>query len=284
MRNIPTELLRAFVTVVDSGGYTAATEALGRSQPAISLQLKRLQEVVGHRLFVRPGLPIELSQQGQVLYRYAKQILDLNDQALAEFDTRSVIGKIHFGIPSEFATTLLPKIVGRFVRAYPNVTLEVTSALSKDLLAEKKRLQYDLILALHDNPETAGASLVAREEIVWVGSHRTNFEPEAELPLIVAPEGCVYRARATARLNQQDRRWRLVYTNPDLAGITAAITEGLGVTPLAKSTVPESLSILKPTEGLPALGSVGVSLNRPRPGANDAIALLEEFVAAGLQK
>ncbi|WP_317932553.1 LysR family transcriptional regulator [Halioxenophilus sp. WMMB6] len=282
MRNLPTDLLRTFVTVVDSGGFTAAAQQLGRSQPAISLQLKRLQDLVGQKLLARNGLPIELNSQGQLLYQYAKQILALNDQALAQFETTAIIGKIHFGIPSEFATTLLPKIVGRFVRAYPNITLEVTSALSKELLADQKRGQFDLILALHDDPASAGANLVKEEELVWVGNGRENLEQLPQLPLIVAPDGCVYRGRALRSLQASGQPWRVVYTNPDWSGITAAIDEGLGVTPLAKSTVPENLKILKAGGALPELGRVGVSLTRPRGRHTEATQLLADFVSASL--
>jgi len=284
LRNIPTDLLRAFVTVIDSGGYTTAANILGRSQPAVSLQVKRLQELMGQRLIERNSLPIELSDQGRLLYQYAKQILALNDQVIAQFQTTSVIGRVQFGIPSEFATTLLPKIVGRFVRAYPNVTLEVTSALSKELLSEQRRNQFDLVLALHDNPDAAGSNLVKVEELVWVGSGREIIEPNSALPLIVAPDGCVYRGRALFRLREAGMPWRVIYTNPDLAGITAAINEGLGITPLARSTVPETLKIIRSSERLPELGNVAVSLSRPRRNHTEAVQLLADFVAASLKK
>lgn len=283
MRNIPIDLLRAFVTVIDTGGFTAAADVLGRSQPAVSLQLKRLQDLLGQKLIERQGLSVEMNGHGQVLYKYAKQMLALNDQLLAEFQTTSVIGRVHFGIPSEFATTVLPKIVGRFARAYPNITLEVTSALSTHLLSEPNRSSFDLVLALHDSPDEAGSDLVKEEELVWVGGSRSAVAKGAPLPLIVAPDGCVYRARALARLRAERLPWRVQYTNPDLAGITAAIEEGLGITPLALSTVPSNLTILKPDDQLPHLGKVGVSLSRPRHNQSEAVQLLADFVSAYLK-
>ncbi len=280
MRNIPSDLLRAFVTVVERGGYTAAADVLGRSQPAVSLQIKRLQDFVGQKLMERVGPPVELNSHGRVLYRYAKQILALNDRLLAEFHTTAVIGRVHFGIPSEFATTVLPKIVGQFARAYPNITLEVTSALSKTLLSETQRSSFDLVLALHDRPEAAGNDLVKEEELVWVGNGRETLTDDQPLPLIVAPDGCVYRGRALARLRTEGLPWRVTYTNPDLSGITAAINEGLGITPLARSTVPDNLTVLKPNEYLPNLGTVGVSLSSPTNNQSEAVQLLADFVAS----
>ena len=284
MRNIPTDLLRTFVTLVDSEGYSRAAELLGRSQPAVSLQIKRLQDLVGQKLLQRTGLPILLNDQGRLLYRYAKQILALNDKLLAEFQENAVIGRIHFGIPSEFATTLLPKIVGRFARAYPNITLEVTSALSKQLLAQQNKQRFDLILALHDDPATAGDNLVMEEELVWVGSGRENWEAIERVPLIVAPEGCVYRARATECLQAANQPWQVVYTNPDLSGIAAAINEGLGITPLARSTVPAQLEEVKSASRLPPLGRVGVSLSHSGDKNSEAVQLLADFINTSLKK
>ncbi|GAB2202111.1 LysR substrate-binding domain-containing protein [Sessilibacter sp. MAH4] len=287
IRNIPTDLLRTFVTIVDVGGFTAAAELLGRSQPAISLQLKRLQELTGQKLLSRNGLQIEPNSKGKMMYRYAKQILALNDEALAQFHSTAINGKVHFGIPSEFATTLLPKIVGRFVRAYPNVTLEVTSALTKELLCEPKRSNFDLILALfldNDFSENLKSTpLFKRDDLVWVGNGREEFEEEDPISLIVAPHGCIYRRRMIERLEAQNRRWRLIYTNPDLTGITTAIEEGLGITALARSTVPSNLKILHENPLLPALGDIAISLIAPNPASNEAVSVLRDFVATSLK-
>lgn len=282
MKNLPTDLLRAFVTVVELGGFTPAADWLGRSQPAVSLQIKRLEQLVGQTLLIRSGQQLELSRAGQLLFRYARQILALNDEAVAQFSKTAVSGKIHFGIPSEFATTLLPKIVGRFAQAYPNVTLEVTCALSKQLLSETERRRYDLILALHDDPAMAGHNLVKEDELVWVTGADHDAHLQSPLPLIAAPEGCIYRKRGIQRLQESLRDWRIVYTIPDLTGIQAAIEEGLGVTVLARSTVPENLRVLKPTEKLPRLGRVGISLIEQSPEPGEAIARLMDFVKASL--
>jgi len=282
MKNLQTDLLRAFVTVIELGGFTQAAEWLGRSQPAISLQIKRLEQLLEQTLLIRSGQQLELSYSGQLLFRYAKQILAINDEAVAQFSKTSVSGKIHFGIPSEFATTLLPKIVGRFAQAYPNVTLEVTCALSKQLLSEPERHSYDLILALHDDPTAAGDNLVKEDDLVWVTGTDHDAHLQRPLPLIVAPEGCIYRQRGAERLKDNQYDWRVVYTIPDLTGIQAAIDEGLGVTVLAKSTVPENLRILKPSEKLPKLGKVGISLIHQNSESSEAISRLMEFVKASL--
>ena len=123
MKNLSMDLLRAFVSVAQLGSFTKAGELLGRSQPAVTLKIKRLEDLVGERLFIRTAKHLDLSESGESLYDYANQILSLNDLAISQFAKSAVAGKIRLGIPSEFATVLLPRIVSRFAKAYPNITL-----------------------------------------------------------------------------------------------------------------------------------------------------------------
>lgn len=282
MKNLPMDLLRSFITVAELKGVTQAGELLGRSQPAVSLQIKRLEELVDRSLFIRSGNRLELTPAGDTLFGYARKILALNDEALAAFSVSQVSGRLRFGIPSEFATTLLPKIVGRFTHSYPGVTLEVTSDLSKRLLSEKQRKQFDLILALHDDTRKSQHNWIKVDDLVWVTSREHDIHNQAELPLIVAPKDCLYRKRAIETLDRQRTPWRIVYTIPDLTGIQAAIEEGLGVTVLARSTVPEKLRIIRPGGRFPALGKVGISLVRQGSSAGEAVDRLADYVRASL--
>lgn len=276
------QLLRTFATVSQLGGFTQAGDLLGRSQPAISLQIKRLEELIGRSVFTRNSPELELTEAGETLREYAEKILSLNDELLARMDNSAIAGKVRLGIPSEFATTLLPKIVSRFARAYPNVTLEVQCDLSKHLLSSKGRNKYDLILALHDNPEEAGHNRVKTDELVWVSSNEHSAHHQSTVPLIAAPDGCIYRNRAITRLKENEKSWQIVYTIPDLSGIQAAIEEGLGVTVLAKSTVPDNLTILKPCDKFPALGQLGISLITPGKETDAAVEKISEYLKASL--
>ena len=211
MKNLPTDLLRSFVTVAELQGFTAAAELLGRSQPAISLQIKRLEQILGRPLLLRPGHRLDLTPAGEELFRYARQILAINDEALSKLAGRQVSGRLRFGIPSEFATTLLPKIIGRFAQAYPGVALEVSCELSKQLLAPEQRGNFDLILALQDDPRSGPESRVKVDELVWVSGPEYDASQHSSLPLIAAPEGCIYRKRGTERLDLAGIAWRIVW-------------------------------------------------------------------------
>ena len=283
MKNLPMDLLRAFVSVSQLRSFTKAGELLGRSQPAVTLKIKRLEELVDQKLFLRGGKSLELSDSGVALYNYAKQILTLNDLAISQISKSTVHGKIRLGIPSEFATVLLPKIIGRFAKAYPNVALEVNCELSKYLLTRAGRESHDLILVLTDQDADLDGDLVKTDELVWVSSKKFNRAKEDTVPLIVASKGCIYRHNAMTGLSNASLSWKIVYTNPDLMGIQYAIQEGLGVTVLSRSIVPENLHILSASAGLPSLDRVSINIICSEQRRNDeAIKLLKEFLTASL--
>lgn len=286
MKNLPIDMLRSFVTVIDEGSFTAAADHLGRTQPAISQQIKKLEGLLDKPLLDRDSPKLQLTSAGETLLNYARQILAINDEALGFFANPQVSGRIRFGIPSEFAITLLPKIISRFARAYPDVTLEVTCDLSRNLLSEDQRHQYDLVLALHDDASASKRrsinNFVRTDLLVWVTSAGSRAHLQETLPLVAAPSGCIYRQRALRCLGESKRACRIVYTIPDLTGIQAAIEEGLGITVLARSTVPAGMVILEASENLPDLGAIGISLKLIEQSDNTAVQVLADFIKAGL--
>ena len=283
MKNLPMDLLRAFVSVAQLNSFTKAGEILGRSQPAVSLQIQRLEELIDEPLLTRNGKSLDLTDAGESLYDYANQILALNDLAISQITKSTISGRIRLGIPSEFATALLPKIVSRFAKAYPSVTLEVNCELSKKLLSKEGKANHELILALEDNPSKTASDLLKTDDLVWVASRDHNTQKVSIVPLIAAAEGCIYRHRAIKILDHHQQPWQIVYTIPDLTGIQHDIEEGLGVTVLARSTVPENLKILSPSARFPDLGEVGISLIcSTKNRKNKAVELLIEFFRTSL--
>lgn len=258
MKHVPIENLRALVSVFDLQSYTLAGERLGRSQPAISLQIKRLEQLLNVTLLRRQGSRIKLTDAGRELYPMAQQILNLNDQVVAQFTESSLSGEVRLGIPSEFASTLLPSILGQFASSYPQVSLQVTSGLSRDLRLNASRGQFDIILTVAESaPE--GAILVKTDQLVWVAASH-ELKPSLPLALVLAPEGCIYRRRALKTLVDK-RDYRINYTNSDLAGISSAIRSGLGVSVLARSSVPVELAEVRHST-LPDLGTINIYLER----------------------
>ena len=137
------------IAVIEFGGITAAGERLGRSQPAISIQIKKLEQQLGAELLQRQGQRLSLTPDGERVYDYAQRIISLHEQLLAQFQPQAVSGDIRLGITSEFASSLLPNVLGQFAQVYPQIALQVTSALSKDLFAGLGE-RFDMILALRE--------------------------------------------------------------------------------------------------------------------------------------
>jgi DNA-binding transcriptional LysR family regulator len=280
MKQLSLDNLRTFVTVVDLGGFAKAGEKLGRSQPAVSLQIKRLEQQLSKRLFTKQGQRQVVNQDGLNLYKTALTMLDLNDGIFRQFQPMSLKGRLRLGIPSEFATTLLPSIIGEFGKLYPDVSLEVTSALSKSLLEDENLNGFDLVLALVDPGTEVGGQVLLIDELVWVGD-RSLANPQATLSLVLAPDGCVYRSRVINKLKQQTQQWRISYTNADLSGITAAIKQGLGISALAKSSVPQQLDIIK-HKNLPVLGTIKICLFAGASQHPQASGKLAEYIQSKL--
>ena len=272
--------LRTLVTVVEVGGFAKAGELLGLSQPAVSLQIKRLEDLLGRKLFKKQGQRQVLNHQGEQLLPLAKQILKENDAILQLFSNETVTGKVRLGIPSEFAASILPAIIGDFVSLYPDVSLEVKSELSKQLMHVSNRDEFDLVLTLVEQLDNPHYPSFLQDDLVWVGN--TSISPSTPVTLVVAPQGCIYRRRAIEALEQAGIPWRVVYTNADLTGLTAAIKEELGITVLARKTVPEELPFITNSDVLPSLGQVGISLIKRAQEPANAIDKLAEFITLRL--
>ncbi len=283
MKNLPIDALRTFVAVCDAGSVTIAADHIGLSQPATSLQIKRLEELLETKLFLRIKKRLEPSEAGLKLYPKARQMLTLGDEILNEFRQPELQGHVCLGLPSEFATSLLPAILGRFSNSYPNVALEVVCDLSRNLLSATQTKRFDLTLSLHNQSSEERVGVIKSDQLVWVGSPNHRTENQKEIPLVLAQDGCIYRQKAIKQLNDANRPWRLAHTNPDLSGIQAAIEAGLGVTVLARSTVPSSLVMIESEENLPPLGSIEICVTSRSSSNNDAATLrLSEYIRHSL--
>lgn len=278
LRNLDIDLLRAFATVADLGGFTRAAEALLRRQSTLSLQIKRLEEAVGHRLIERTSRQLRLTSAGESLLPKAREILTLNDRLLAGFDEPTLAGRVRLGTPEDFATTHLPGVLARFAQAYPAVELEVTCDLTLTLMGRFRRGDFDLVLVKREPERSDRGVRVWREPLVWVSAQQYSLPEEGVLPLVVSPPPCVYRKRATQSLERTRRQWRAAYTCASLAGQHAAVRAGLGVTVLPKDMVPAGLRTLQRRSGLPDLHDTEIALLAARGLAAPARRLHDHIV------
>ncbi|HAF55408.1 MAG TPA: LysR family transcriptional regulator [Thauera sp.] len=279
MLNLPTELLRSFVKAVELGSFTRAGDAVGRTQSAISLQMRRLEEMLDTPLFERGTHRVRLTEEGATLADYARRVLALNDEAVASLRRPRVAGCLRLGAPHEYMASLLPTILGKFAQSHPGVTLEVTCDLSKNLLERQAKGEFDLVIALHDDGQRGGGVLVHTEPLVWISGIDHARHDQQPLSLVLAPPPCIYRNRVLHTLGRLNRSWRVSYTSSSYSGILAAVRAGLGVTLLAASTVPEGVRRLGEREGFPEMGVLDVCVHRNRENASEAANCLADYVA-----
>lgn len=285
-------LLRTFVAIVDNGGFTSAAGRVGRTQSAVSLQVRRLEEGLGCRVFERGGRTggPQLTPDGEVLLAYARRILHLCDEARSRLVEPDARGTVRLGTPEDFATVHLPDVLARFARAHPRVGLEVTCDFTVNLLDGFSKGLYDLVLFKREPqggpsgrasmPEGVG---VWREVLVWAASPRLVLEAREDLPLVLAPAPDVYRRRALAALDAAHRPWRVVYTSPSLAGLQAAVRAGLGVTVLPRGMLPHGAVALSEAEHrLPALPDTQIVLYRAPGVLARPVELLAEHIMQSL--
>jgi DNA-binding transcriptional LysR family regulator len=276
------DLLRAFVTIAETGGFTRAAERLLRTQSTISLQVKRLESQLGRRLFDRTPRSLRLTPDGETLLPQARALLDLHDSILARHAEGEIEGVIRLGTPEDFATTHLPGVLARFAKSHPKIALEVTCDLTLNLIDRFRAGEFDLVLIKREISGEAGGMRVWREPLVWVGRDGAELPVNEKLPLVVSPAPCVYRKRATESLDRSGRAWRIAYTCGSLAGALAAVKAGLGFAVLPKAMVPAGFRILD-HHGLPDLRDTEIALTTT-PTHSLAVRRLAEHIVGSLER
>jgi DNA-binding transcriptional LysR family regulator len=273
--NIDMGALRSFVAIRDHGGFGRAADHLGRTPPAISLQMKRLQESFGVALFQRDGRSAVLTPQGELALQYARRLLELNDDMLENVKGATASGVVRIGFAQDFVETVLPRVLVRFQALYPSIRLEVkvgNSTLENDI--EAGRLDVALALA----PATArGSRTLGHWPLHWVAKQGFRERLNEPLPLILFEEPCIYRQHAVEALGRAKRSWRVAMTTPSVGGLWAAVGAGLGVTVRTLKQLP-GLASFSPA-GLPELGSVPVSLLSRTKRADGPRRRLAEIIA-----
>lgn len=248
------ELLKAFVTVADEGGFTRAAERLHLTQSTVSFQVRRLEQQTGCSLLKRTTRHVALTPAGEDFLGYARGILRLQDAARRQLArSGSMTGTIRLGTSEDFASGGLAQALALFRRTNPRVRLEVEVGISRHLLPALDEGTLDLVLGKRIPGDTRG-EILWQEPIVWAfGREEDTIPKDAPLPLAFFPEGCVYRHAALERLRQTERAFEIVYVSPSFSGVKAAALAGLAITPLPASVMTSAFRVVEPEEGAPAL-------------------------------
>ncbi len=291
------DLLRAFVLIAEGRSFTEAAEMVGRTQSAVSMQIKRLEEALGQTVLRRgKGGDVELTPHGEFLLARARQILSLNDEVVAMFRAPALAGTVRLGTPDDYAFGYLPPILKRFADTHPAVQVDVLCAPSNELIGRLKDGELDLTLTSEGHqPRHWPTVQLWRGPLVWVTSSRHAPHRIDPLPLALAQVGtnasrnCDWARAAMTALDRAGRRYRLAYSSGSQVGTHAPVLAGLAVTVSTLSWLPDGLRPLRADEGLPPLPEFGILLlkgRRPRQPMTDALAVQIEagFRAVGLRR
>lgn len=276
LTNLDMDVLRSFVTGTEMGSFARAAQRLGRSQSAISLQLKKLEEQVGEALLKKDGRGLALTAAGEILLSYARRLLELNDEAVAATRGVAVEGWVRLGIVQDFAEHWLPSLLGRFARAHPGVKVDVTVDRGVNLAEMVGQDSLDVALTWGDYP-TPYRRKLADVAIRWVGLPGYRQPPGEPVPLIAFRPPCTFRKRAIEALDAMGAPWRVAFTSPSLTGLYAAVEAGLGVTPRTAVGLSPRLALLGAESGLPDLAPpIELYLHRARERGTPAVERLSE--------
>jgi DNA-binding transcriptional LysR family regulator len=267
MHLLDIDQLRTFVAIADTGSFTRAAEIVHKTQSAVSMQMKRLEERIGRPIFERDGRQSKLTEEGERLLDYARRIVRLNAECIASFNDQELTGRVRLGLPDDYADRYLPEILARFSRSNPRAEVTVVCEPSPHLMDRVQNGDLDLAIITHVD-RRGPSEIVRAEQLLWVTSARHAVHEEAPIPLALGRPTCDWRQSATEALERSNRPFRILYVSWHSTAVGAAVVAGLAVSVLPESAIRSGMRILGPSDGFPALPSCKIGLIRSRREAN----------------
>jgi DNA-binding transcriptional LysR family regulator len=277
--NLDMDALRTLLATQQLGSLNRAAERIGRSQSAVSQQMRKLEEQVGQPLFRRQGRGLVLTEYGDLILSYGRRILDLNDEAVRAVRGAGVEGAVRFGLPGDFAETWLPAALGQFKKTHPAVRVEVAVERNALLLERLDRGELDLVLVL-GHGSRADAEPLAMLPMTWIGPCDAQIRISSGRPLDLAlyQPPCLFRRAGIDALDNAHISWRLAYTTASLQSLWSGVAAGLGITLRTAAGIPSSLRRLGERDGLPPLPTVELCLHSRLKDVSPALAQLKRVV------
>jgi len=273
--------LQSFCVIADCGSFTEAARRVHKTQSAVSMQIKRLEERLGQMLFSRDGRTITLTAHGRELYAIARKMLKLNSKIIDVFNDADLTGSIRFGVPDDYAVRLLPVILSQFQRTHPKIAIDVKCMASEELLSGMHSGKFDLIIFTQGTQHEFG-EVFRTEKIYWVAKENgtaINLDP---IPMAMGDVGCCWRSEATNNLNQSNKDFRIAYTSSNATAIISAVLSDLAVGVLPQSAMQKGLVVLGEDSGLPRLADAQVAVLRASHAYGGIYNALCEHIIASL--
>ncbi len=279
MLHLDMDLARTFVAICDTGNFSRAAEIVGRTPSAVSLQVKKLEDIVGRPLFARDSRSVALTGDGETLIDYARRLLALNDEALRHFHAPRLEGRVRIGAPGDAGMIALPEVLRRFACTHPHVEVEVKLDSSTPLLRRCREGGLDVVVFTDSADPPPEAEALHTETLVWAGLRHGRAHTLDPLPLAVAEVGCAWRAAALNALDGAGLAYRVAYSSEQCQGQVAAVEADLAIAALPVSVIAPPLVRL---DHLPPIGEFQMFL-LVRPGATPAVRALADHIGASFR-
>jgi DNA-binding transcriptional LysR family regulator len=273
--------LQTFIMIADTGSFTRAAEEVHRTQSAVSMQMRRLEERIGKALFEKDGRTNKLTEEGERLLSYARRMIHLNRETLAAFDDRRLEGTIRIGTPDDYADRFLPEIMARFSRSNPRVELTVICEPTFNLVEHIKRGHLDLALVTHDDAK-GQSEVVRREPLLWVSSANHATHEQEILPLAFGRPTCIWRRAACDVLDGMNREYRILFTSWSATVITAAVLSGLAISVLPECALRPGMRVLGEADGFGALPECKIGIMRGHTARADIVEAIARHISESL--
>ncbi|MDP2781161.1 LysR family transcriptional regulator [Devosia sp.] len=253
--------LQSFCAIADCGSFTEAARRVNKTQSAVSMQIKRLEDRLGQSLLARKGRGVTLTLHGEALYARARRMLRSNAEILDYFSNDILAGSIRFGVPDDYAVRLLPVILSSFQRTHPKIAVDVSCMASEHLLEGMRAGRYDLIVFTQGTEQNYG-ELFRTEKMHWVASHGGRALESDPIAIACGPQYCIWRKDAQDALDRSGRDYRIAYTSSNATAISSAVLSDLAVGFLPESALQPGMRVVTDQPGLPHLADAQIALMR----------------------
>ncbi|OJT98042.1 MAG: LysR family transcriptional regulator [Rhizobium sp. 63-7] len=256
---LESDMLRTFVAVAETGNFTRAADLSGRTQSAVSIQIKKLEETIGDLLFERGSRGVTLTAKGRQLLGYARRVMALLDEAAASLKAPRLHGVVRIGIPEEYGHSILPKVLGRFDMMHPDVEVTVQYGSSRANAAALAKGELDIAVVFEQASNTHHEVLMT-DPTVWVTSTIHETHRRSPVPVAMFAATGWFRSSAMSGLDDRTEPYRIAYVSDNHTGLAAAATSGLAIAPLSRSGIPEACRELTVADGYPIIDFSNVVL------------------------
>ncbi len=282
MINIPTELLRTLIAVVDLRSFTKAAQSLKVTQPAVSAQIKRLQFLLGTELLDKSAPGVKLTSAGELIVNYARRLLSINDQIIHLAEPSPPAQTLRIGVPGDFAGPVLPWILSEFRARWPDVRFHVRCGNTDQQCKALERGEADLVVHLSTTrpPE---AHCCWSEQAIWVRGASFKLDRTGAIPLLTYGTACVYHRIAVEALNRAGLACDTVFTAPSITMLAAAVNAGLGVMVTARSRARSSEMVIWDDGPLPKLPNLYCGIYIGEGGDRETREQLANAIASALR-